>query len=59
MYQLQIETSPNDGLYEATVQVISGEPHVNPDISRINEYGNAAHCIRTTQPQLRRFCYCL
>ncbi|XP_028410405.1 uncharacterized protein LOC114533029 [Dendronephthya gigantea] len=43
MYQLQVETTPNNGLYEATVQMIFGEPHVNPQISRINQYRNAAN----------------
>ena len=58
MYQLQLETSPNNGVYESTVQLISGIPKVNQQLSRVNEYNDQSDCIRTTHPLLREFCFC-
>ncbi|XP_028398376.1 uncharacterized protein LOC114521988 isoform X2 [Dendronephthya gigantea] len=58
MYQLQLETSPNNGIYESTVQLIMGIPKVNQHLSRVNKYNDESDCIRTTHPLLREFCYC-
>ena len=58
MYQLQLETSPNNGVYESTVQLISGIPKVNQQLSRVNEYNDQSDCIRKTHPLLREFCFC-
>ncbi|XP_046839616.1 uncharacterized protein LOC124433853 isoform X2 [Xenia sp. Carnegie-2017] len=58
MYQLQLITSPNNGMYESTVQLISGIPNVNQQLSRINAYNDQSDCIRKTHPFLREVCFC-
>ncbi|XP_059178760.1 uncharacterized protein LOC131957927 [Physella acuta] len=60
-YQVTFRTSPNDGVYEATVKhLVPSDTLVVSDwqISRINRYGDAAACIEQTFPFLRQFCFC-
>lgn len=59
MYHLQLETSPNDAFYEATVKMKEGEPSLVGDISRIDAYSDQPHCIMDRFPLLRKYCYCL
>lgn len=59
MYYLQLETSPNDAFYEATVKMKEGEPSLVGDISRIDAYSDQPHCIMDRFPLLRKYCYCL
>ena len=58
--QIIVETSPNNGLFEATVSVNlrTGEHQVTADISRINMYGEQPNCVINKFPDLRKFCYC-
>ena len=59
VYQLQIITEPNQGIFEATVKVMSsGMFHVQGDISRVDRYGDQSKCIEQTNPSLREFCLC-
>ncbi|XP_078350105.1 uncharacterized protein LOC144634923 [Oculina patagonica] len=57
-YQVKFRTKPGYGIFEASVKVIDGHFIVNKHISRINIYGSQPDCIKTTYPQLRKFCYC-
>ncbi|XP_054724869.1 uncharacterized protein LOC129235195 isoform X2 [Uloborus diversus] len=61
IYQIQIRTSPNNGVYEASLKydVTKKEFSVKEhEISRVNMYGNQEHCIHDTYPNLRKYCYC-
>lgn len=61
MYQVKIITSPSNAIYESSVlyDFTSNEFRVKlSDISRVNKYGEQAHCIYTENPELRKFCYC-
>lgn len=57
-YQLQIETSPNNGVYEAIVKFHRGWLIVGKSISRVDEYGEQPQCIEKELPHLRKFCFC-
>ncbi|XP_071085114.1 uncharacterized protein [Haliotis cracherodii] len=61
-YQITLETSPSDAIYEVTVQVdFRNETyhyHVTPEISRLNLYGDQPKCIQKHHPDLRKYCYC-
>ncbi|KAK3704128.1 hypothetical protein QZH41_019027, partial [Actinostola sp. cb2023] len=58
-YQIQVITSPNNGVYEVTGHVSSMTPHVNPQMSRLDEYGDQPKCIMGTHPYMRKYCYCI
>ena len=58
LYQVQIQTAPGNGLYEASVNVLDGKYRVTGDISRINLYGEQPRCILEKRPDLRKFCLC-
>ncbi|KAI0209842.1 hypothetical protein LSAT2_005436 [Lamellibrachia satsuma] len=64
LYQLTIATSPGLAIYEATISRDRGaaagkEFSVSEkEISRINVYGNQPHCVASSLPRLRPFCYC-
>lgn len=60
MYQIQIETSPNMGIYEASITHYSNDTFSvsGRDISRVNKYGSQPECIFDTYPDLRKYCYC-
>ena len=57
-YQVQVRTSPNDGVYEVTGHVTSKNPYVNPEISRLDEYLDQPKCIMGSHPHMRKFCFC-
>ena len=57
-YQIQFQTSPGNGLFEASVNMIGDKFVVLGDISRVNRYGTQADCIKDTHPYLRKFCLC-
>ena len=58
-YQVQIVTSPNNGIFEATVRLRSGSAFVNPQLSRIDRYGDQPRCIIETHHHMREYCYYL
>ena len=57
-YQLQFETSPNKGVYEATVKYHMGWFIVSKGVSRANQYGDQPKCVAKQLPHLRKFCFC-
>ena len=60
-FQIIVETSPNNGMFEATVHLDNTARSfiVHPDISRINQYGSQPHCILdSAHVDLRKYCYC-
>ncbi len=60
MYQVTVQTMPNNGMYEATA-VLQAQINYVVDssyISRINRYGDDPHCIINSHPHLRPYCYC-
>nr|XP_022914226.1 uncharacterized protein LOC111424779 isoform X1 [Onthophagus taurus] len=62
MYQIKVKTTPGDGIYEASIThpVTTNDYNLKlSDVSRINMYGDQARCIVDTQPNLRKYCYCL
>lgn len=58
LYQVQVQTVPGNGLYEASVNFQDGTYRVTGDISRINLYGDQPRCIVDKMPDLRKFCLC-
>ena len=65
-YQIQLETSPNNAIYETTITVerdlkdsyrysINVDPNL---ISRLNGYGKQSICIHDEFPDLRKYCFC-
>lgn len=58
-FLVTIETSPMGALFEATVTMGDDKSFfVNPNISRINLYGNQPICIAKKYPYLRKYCVC-
>jgi hypothetical protein len=64
-YFFQVETKPNNGLYEFTVtnefdlkRFRNSFKIDQNSVSRINMYGNSSHCIFNDFPDLRKYCYC-
>ena len=58
-YQVQFQTDPGMGVFEASVRVIRGSRFVvQGEPSRINIYGPQATCIQHTHPYLAKFCFC-
>ena len=57
-YQIQFETIPNNGIYEATISYHLGWFIVNKSISRVNKYAEQPKCIAKELPHLRKFCFC-
>lgn len=58
LYQVQLQTVPGNGLYEASVSFRDGKYRVIGDISRINLYGEQPRCIVDKRPDLRKYCLC-
>ena len=58
VFELVFTVKPSDGTYEATVTVKEDSITVNPDIARLNLYGNQPKCVQDQYPHLRKFCYC-
>jgi hypothetical protein len=57
-YQIQFTTSPNNGIYEATVRYHKKWFIVSKGISRVNKYGSQPECIARDLPHLRKYCMC-
>ena len=65
-YQIQLETIPNYGLYETTINLERNlknfkdfTVHIDQNlISRLNKYGNQSICIHNEFPDLRKYCFC-
>lgn len=57
-YELVIKVAPSDGEFELNVILNGDNINVEPDISRINRYGDQPQCIAATYPHLRKYCYC-
>ena len=65
-YQIQLETIPNFGLYETTINLERNlknfkdfTVHIDQNlISRLNKYGNQSICIHNEFPDLRKYCFC-
>ena len=57
-YQVQFETNPNNGVYEATVKYHLGWFIVSKSVSRLNMYGEEPKCVAKQLPHLRKFCFC-
>lgn len=58
LYQVQLQTVPGNGLYEASVNFQDGKYRITGDISRINLYGEQPRCIVDKRPDLRKYCLC-
>lgn len=55
-----IETSPNNGVYEATIQYDGGSGmKILGDINRLNRYNNQSYCIPDRQNIRRLYCLCI
>ena len=52
---ITLMTSPNNGLYEMTIDSKSGKLK---QISRLNAYKGQADCVKKEHPHLRAYCYC-
>lgn len=60
-YQITLETTPGNGVFEVTssVDVTSGQINMDDtDVSRINRYGDSPNCIVDKNPALRPYCVC-
>lgn len=57
-YQLQLQTSPNNGVYETTVRYHMKWFIVSKSMSRVDQYGDQPECIARDLPHLRKFCLC-
>jgi hypothetical protein len=59
-YQVILETSPNNGMYEATILADhkTGTFKLTEEPSRINIYGHQPACVVEKYPQLRKYCMC-
>lgn len=61
LYQIQLITAPNDGMFEATIHynIITKQFTLKEtEISRINRYGDQDWCIHEIWPQIRKYCDC-
>ncbi|XKL66450.1 hypothetical protein PGB90_009870 [Kerria lacca] len=61
VFQVKVATEPGAGIYEfSTIYDILSDHftfQIN-DVSRTNKYGDDSKCIKATQEQLRKFCFC-
>ena len=58
-YLIVFSVLPSNGIFEASVtQQNSSDFIVDPNISRLDIYGNQPICIIKEHPNLRKFCYC-
>ncbi|XP_002167790.3 uncharacterized protein LOC100199035 isoform X1 [Hydra vulgaris] len=59
-YEVVFVVLPSSGTFEANAEVLPDKKIiVDPNISRINLYGNQPHCIINEFPYLRPYCYCV
>lgn len=60
-YQIQLETTPGQGLFEVTAEYNFETKTFDIQkryLSRISRYGDAPACIAENRPDLREICYC-
>ena len=57
-YELVFTVKPSGGMYELNVKVDGERILVDPNISRINRYGDQPKCIAAQFPHLRKYCFC-
>lgn len=58
-YQIQFQTTPGDGLFEALLKMnATGDFKVDNGIDRVSMYGNQPKCIVKHVPSMRPFCMC-
>ena len=57
-YELVFTVQPSGGMYELSVKVDGEKIVVDPNISRINRYGDQPKCIAAEFPHLRKYCFC-
>ena len=57
-YEFVFTVKPSGGMYELNVKVDGEEVKVDPNISRINRYGDQPKCIAAEFPHLRKYCFC-
>lgn len=59
-YEILLRVEPSQGLYEATVEFLHDTKmiRVNPEISRVNRYGDQPKCVQRKYPGLRKYCFC-
>ena len=58
-YELVFTVQPSGGMFEVTVKLIGNSVKVDPNMSRINRYGDQPKCIADIYPHLRKYCYCI
>ncbi|XP_059486350.1 uncharacterized protein LOC132202977 [Neocloeon triangulifer] len=61
LYQVKVQAKPGGGVFEASLRYDTRDQSFAikvDDISRINKYGSAAHCVENTLEHLRKYCYC-
>lgn len=61
VYDIQLLAGPSNGIFEATAKyLVSSDRFIvaSKEISRINKYGMASHCVGTSFPHLAKFCFC-
>lgn len=58
-YLIVFLVKPNSAIFEATVSHFNPDIiSVDPDISRLDLYGDQPRCILNDYPNLRKFCFC-
>ncbi|XP_047126093.1 uncharacterized protein LOC100209933 [Hydra vulgaris] len=58
-YEIVFTVDPSNGVFEANADISPDNSIiVDPNISRINLYGNQPRCIMDEYPHLRPYCYC-
>ncbi|XP_042204483.1 uncharacterized protein LOC121854141 isoform X2 [Homarus americanus] len=61
VYQVHVLTVPGQAHFEASLSYNIRQDTFSvkiEDVSRTNKYGEQAHCIMNTFPNLRKFCFC-
>lgn len=57
-FELVFTVKPSGGMYELSVTVDGEKISVDPNISRINRYGDQPKCVAAEFPHLRKYCFC-
>ncbi|XP_065337765.1 uncharacterized protein LOC135938133 [Cloeon dipterum] len=61
LYQVKVQVKPGGGIFESSLRYDTRDQSFAiriEDISRINKYGSAAHCVENSLEHLRKFCNC-
>ena len=57
-FEVHFETLPNNGFYEATVEIVGEGLKISGEISRVNAYKDQPKCVADTHIHLLKFCFC-